>query len=103
MSTGRVPACSEPRVGLRSASQISPRLTIIEYLHLLIFGRNLTYLAQPALDPHLRIRHKETPIQFHSMMAWSSPESGISKMPGIPQSVRAQHHSGYRVAVRSVL
>src|SRR5215208_4060819 len=30
IKTGRVPACSEPRIGLRFASQISPRLTIME-------------------------------------------------------------------------
>lgn len=30
IKTGCVPACSEPRTGLSSASQISPRLTIIK-------------------------------------------------------------------------
>src|SRR5262245_10901513 len=31
IKTGRVPACSEPRIGFRFASQISPRLTVMKH------------------------------------------------------------------------
>src|SRR2546421_434320 len=74
MRTGRVPACSEPRVGLRSASQISPRLIIIRHLLSSSLRRNPSCLLQPDCDPLRQIQHTRPTTAFHQRCAphcWS--------------------------------
>src|SRR6185369_17585756 len=59
IKTGRVPACSEPRIGLRFASQISPRLTVIEHPRWPDLCCNPLYLPLPAHDLLRQSQRKE--------------------------------------------
>src|SRR6185295_8177275 len=62
IKTGRVPACSEPRIGLRFASQISPRLTVIECPLWSDVFRNPPCPAPQAPGPRRRSSHSVFPV-----------------------------------------
>src|SRR5829696_89919 len=62
IKTGRVPACSEPRIGLRFASQISPRLTVIECPLSSDVSRNPPCPAPQAPGPRRRSSHNVLPL-----------------------------------------
>ncbi len=66
ISTGRTPACSEPRIGSRSAHQISPRLTVIaRRLPSPVHPHNRTSLLRLMRDLPRRTLHKELPLPCH--------------------------------------
>src|SRR2546423_15133650 len=87
MRTGRVPACSEPRVGLRSASQMSPRLTVIQHPLSLNLRRNPLVPLQPARDPPRQIRHIKPLTAIHLLSA-AYFERDISETPDTGRPLR---------------
>src|SRR3982751_4241169 len=68
IKTGRVPACSEPRIGLRFASQISPRLTIMECPRQSGLSRNPLCPRQRVPDHPLQSWHKELQAVPHRLL-----------------------------------
>src|SRR5215213_6800027 len=94
MRIGRVPACSEPRVGLRSASQTSPRLAVIWHLLSLNPQHNLSYLLQPAYDLLRQTQHTQPPIVFRQRRAVCF-ESDISEMPDTRLPLQAPPRSKF--------
>src|SRR5215208_6196643 len=64
IKTGRVPACSEPRIGLRFASQISPRLTVIPHPLWPDLCCTRPYPPPPVRDLHRQNRRKEFSFDF---------------------------------------
>src|SRR3954470_15224163 len=68
IKTGRVPACSEPRIGLRFASQISPRLTVIEHPRCPDFCGNPPYPLPPGRDLHRQSSHKDSSFDVRPVL-----------------------------------
>jgi len=86
--TGRVPACSEPRIGLRSASQMSPRLTVIWRPLLTALQHTPPYLLLLSCGLHQQIQHTMPPVAPHQARVLCF-EHGISGMPDNRQPPQA--------------
>src|SRR6185369_3518203 len=68
IKTGRVPACSEPRIGLRFASQISPRLTVIEHPLWPDSCCKPPFPLPPTRDLHRRSWRKDSSVDAHQWL-----------------------------------
>src|SRR5215471_12946398 len=95
--TGRMPACSEPRVGLRLANHTSPRLTVMVPPLVLNLRHNPTYPLQPEHYLRPQTRHTGRLTVLRQAQAWHQNGPEISERRQTRQPVAILLHSSYGV------
>src|SRR5262245_52630405 len=90
--TGRIPACSDPRVGFRLANQTSPRWIVTTYPLGKARGRNPPSLPLPTPGLPQRMQRTAWLTGLHPVRASAGDAREISEMPKIQRLGPTQLH-----------